>query len=128
MSYTMSLTSYKFIIPNKNIESATTALKAKMTYGNLRDDFYIKTVLHSRSIETLMKLCGFTILCNKNGYVDISVDKNCYYDYTKSVFETIMPYMSDDSWFEWVGEDSDRFKWIIKNGKFTEVKPKLSWE
>ena len=86
MSYTMSLSKYMFIIPNENIEEATAALKEKMTYGNLQNDSYIEIVLHSRSIETLMKLCGFTILCNKNGYVDIDVDQNCYYDYTKSAW------------------------------------------
>lgn len=128
MSYTMSLSKYKFIIPNENIEEATAALKEKMAYGSLQNDSYIETVLHSRSIETLMKLCGFTILCNKNGYVDIDVDQNCYYDYTKSVFEAIMPHMSDDSWFEWVGEDGDRFRWILKNGELTVVTPKVSWE
>lgn len=44
------------------------------------------------------------------------------------MFKAIAPYVKEDSFIEMNSEDGDNWRYVFKEGKCTEVAPKVSWD
>ena len=43
------------------------------------------------------------------------------------MFQSIAPFVAEGSFLDMSGEDAERWKWIFKDGKCQEIRPKLIW-
>ena len=44
------------------------------------------------------------------------------------LFNTLAPFVEDNSYIKMVGEDGGLWKWIFKNGECKKIEPKIIWE
>lgn len=43
------------------------------------------------------------------------------------IFNSIAPFVEDNSYIEMYGEDGDRWRWVFKNGECKWVNPEIKW-
>ena len=44
-----------------------------------------------------------------------------------TMFQAIAPYVEDGSFIEMAGENGDRWRWVFKDGRCEEFRPKVTW-
>src|SRR5574343_585612 len=122
MGYYISQDDQSFTILNKNIPLA---LKALRKYGSVPED---NDKNDEEAFYSIMSDYCWETEIDENGNV-VKIDfcgENLWDDF--KIFQTIAPYVENDSFIEMHGEDGRLWRWFFKNGECKEIEPKIIWE
>lgn len=113
MSYQMNTEECKFFIKKEKISDILLEFE-EYEYDDLSEIFEYQ---------------GFTIELDDDGNIDdISIEDECYLRNQMNFFLRIAPYVENNSFIQFVGEDGEHFRWWFKNGNIKEIHPTYVWE
>lgn len=118
MGYTVVTEDVSFVVPPANVEAALVALKGTAA---LRD-----TADAASALIAAIEEHGFDAHDTGTGAVALS----CYCDKSATQDElvlTLTPYAEDGSWIEWRGEQDERWRDLVHDGKLYTQYPQVSW-
>jgi hypothetical protein len=111
---------------------ASTAIANVNFTGDAEDKAY-KAALASESVRKLLQsppesLSNLEEVCQEIGFDDWYWQEQKYRDeWFLPLLEAIAPYVDEDSFIEFSGEESDLWRFVFKNGKVYEISPTITW-
>jgi len=127
MGYCIESNEIRFVIKKEN---ANFVLKALKDFVKTKEKLMwvdIDTILDCETIEEAFEEIRYPLVENTNG--DYKID---YFSGEKlgddlEIFNSIAPYVEEDSYIEMSGEDDNLWRWVFKNGKCEEIYPTITW-
>ena len=134
MGYCITMIDSKFTIKKENYEKALKALKEVFIPDNMTCYDYIngkkyphfswvntKTVLNSETLGDALTEIRYSPEYNENGDIcNVEFTGEKYGD-EKVFFTALAPYIENDSYLSFEGEDGDEWIWKFNNGKVEYV-------
>lgn len=133
----------EFKIKKENVKKAFNAIKELMgrvdvlgsgaSYRGgkeIRHYAFVATddVLNSTDLDYSLMCWRWDSMFNEDGDLiglDFLGEK---YGDEKHLFTAIAEFVESDSYIEMIGEDHEKWRWIFKDGKLLEKKPRIIWE
>lgn len=118
MGYTVVTEDVSFVIPPANVEAALVALKGTAALAD--------TVDAPASLIAAIEDHGFDARDTSDGGVALT----CYCDKSATQDElvlTLTPYAEEGSFIEWRGEQDERWRDLVHDGKLYTQYPQVSW-
>lgn len=127
MGYEMSLKEQKFFIKKEDKEKALELLKDLLRSDNEIRWVSKRGIIDSITLEEAIEECCWVLKNDGDGNVNgISFEMEKLGDEYK-IFNAIAPTVKNGSFIEMRGEDGNVWRWVFKDGKCEEVKPKIEW-
>ncbi len=132
MGYRAWISKEDFHIPSDKI---TDCLKSVMnSEGNYETPIVAATnIKHFEHLPPLVQLMevvretyGFNLSAVEGGIHKITFEWEKLRDY-EILFNAIAPYVTDDSYLEWCGEDGSTWRSVFKQGTCKQVAPTVTW-
>ena len=134
MGYCIEMTDSKFKIKKENFEKALENLKSVFIPDNMTCYNYIggkkyphfswvetKVVLESKTLEEALEEIRYTPEYDSNGDIcNVEFTGEKYGD-EKIFFNALAPYVEDESYIAFEGEDEVEWKWIFNDGKVEQI-------
>lgn len=134
MGYCIEMIDSKFEIKKENFEKALENLKSVFILENMTSYDYIcgkkqphfmwvntKVVLESKTLEEALEEIRYTPEYDSNGDIcNVEFIGEKYGD-EKIFFNALAPYVEDESYIAFEGEDEVEWKWIFNDGKVEQI-------
>lgn len=128
MGYEMSLRDEKFYIKKENKDKALELLKELCCTDNDIRWVSNSSVISASTLEEAIKECLWSLRNDDDGnVVGINFEMEYAGDELK-IFNAIAPAVEIDSYIEMCGACDDIWRWVFKDGKCEEVRPKIEWQ
>ena len=126
MGYCMWQEQASFTIKNENKEAALLALKELANTNELSwtDN---SSVIKSKSLSEALNECRWGMDENEEGdivYIFFDGEK---YGSEDIIFNTIAPYVEQDSFIEMRGEEGELWRWVFDGETVEQIYPKVIW-
>lgn len=134
MGYEVSIRGCDFLLPKDKYESACKAIDELMTHTELMSGgawrgaqgktdhwfAWVRTeeVLKTNNLIEKLEEWRFEVFENEIGIIDFAFDGKMGDE--EQLFKTLAPFVRDGSTIEWVGEDSEFWRWVFINGKMID--------
>lgn len=134
MGYCMEMTNSNFVVKKENFAKALESLKSVFTPENMTCKDYIngveyphfswvntKTVLESVTLEEAIEEIRYTPIYNSDGDISNVEFTGEKYGDEDIFFKALAPYVEDNSYLSFEGEDGATWKWKFNNGEVEQV-------
>lgn len=135
MGYCVHLSGQKFRIPSNKVEECLNGIlntENKWLKDAVQDaKKHIKYFEHIPSnlkfIELVNEIWGFKFISNKDGEIGkLSYELEKMHDFD-GFCDAIVSCVESGSYLEFTGEDSDRWRYVFRDGSWKNVKPVVTW-
>lgn len=116
-------------IKMENMDKALIAFKKWQDKNNRLGFTSVSSILNAKNLKELLEELRYDSKYDSESgdllIIEFTGDK---YGNELTIWQVLAPFVENDTYIEYKGEDGDVWRHIFKNGKCKEVHPKIVWE